>query len=171
MNGSQTNSGDFFSRIRRQGFRLPAGIMLIAVMAALLVAALIEFHVSGLARRTFVFYAIDSGYVTVEERMLRRAASVELDVARYVEEVLLGPVSPDSMPLFPGATRLQSLLYRDGVVYANFSEDAVMPPPEGGEVFHSFHTLRAGIKRNFPSVGEVRFFIDGRAAFAGAFRR
>jgi len=103
--------------------------------------------------------------------MLRRAATREQDVARYVEEALLGPAAPGSRPLFPRGTALHSLLYRNGVVYADFSGEAAMPPLEGGDAFQSFETLRSGIKRNFPSVGEARFFIDGRAAFAGGPRR
>jgi len=82
-----------------------------------------------------------------------------------VAEALLGPVSPGSLPLFPGETRLLSLLYRDGTVYADLSEEAVLPPPEGGEVYNNFKTLHAGIKRNFSFVNEVRFFIAGRAAY------
>jgi len=152
-------------------FRFPASLLLACAMLAFMSAALIEFHVLGLARRTFVFYDIDSGDVAVEERMLRHSTSRERDITRYVDEALLGPVSPDSLPLFPRGTRLHSLLYRDGVVYANFSEDAILPPQEGGEVFHNFETIRSGIRRNFPSVEEVRFFIDGRAAFSADFRR
>jgi|GEM_PF-787472 len=152
-------------------FRLLAAVLLAAVMLALAAAALIEFRVLGLARRTFVFYTIDSGDIAVEVRMLRHSSSREGDIARYVEEALLGPVSPDSLPLFPRGTELKSLLYRDGVVFADFSEDAMLPPPEGGEVLRNFETLRSGIKRNFPFVGEVRFFIGGRAAFAADFRR
>jgi len=158
-------------RQRRFDYRLPAVFLLVGLMTALATAAFVEFRVSGLARRTFVFYAIDSGDIIVEVRMLRRAASKERDIARYVEEALLGPVSPDSLHLFPRGTRLQSLLYRNGVVFADLSGDAAMPPLEGGEVLRSFETLHAGIRRNFPNVGEVRFFIDGRAAFAGEFRR
>ncbi|MCL2190634.1 MAG: GerMN domain-containing protein [Treponema sp.] len=157
--------GDIFSRLRRPKARLCAFVLLAGVTVGLAVAALAEFHVSGLARRTFVFYAIGSGDITVEERMLRRAESRERDVARYVEEALLGPVAQDLLPLFPRGTRLESLLYRDGVVFADFSGDAAMPPAEGGEVFGNFETLRAGITRNFPGVEEVRFFIDGRPAF------
>ena len=151
---------------RGTALRLAAGALLVLAAAALAAASLIEFRVAGLARRTHVFYAIDSGEKIVEERMLRRSASLEGDMARYVEEALLGPALPGALPLFPRGTALRSLLYRSGVVYADLSGDAAAPATEGGEVFASFETLRAGIKRNFPSVGEVRFFIDGRAAFA-----
>jgi len=165
MSGKDMNRKSTFSRVR-----FVVGILLACAMIALTTAALIEFHVLGLARRTFVFYAIDSEGIIIEERMLRRSGSTEGDIRRYVSEALLVPVSLEFLPLFPRGTQLQSLLYRNGVVYADLSGDAALPPLEGGEVFRNFETLRAGIKRNFSSVGEVRFFIDGRAAFATASR-
>jgi hypothetical protein len=56
------------------------------------------------------------------------------------------------------------------VVYADFSEDAALPPPEGGEVFKNLQTLYTGIRRNFSFVRDVRFFIAGRAAYLEEFR-
>ncbi len=131
--------------------------------------ALTEFLYLGLARRTFIFYTIDGKSLVVEDRMLKRAdamKALETDIIRYTEETLLGPVSPDLMPLFRRGTRLNSLLFRDGIVYADFSEDAALPP-EGGTVLNSFRTLRNGILRNFSSVKDARFFIEGQAAFYG----
>jgi hypothetical protein len=155
--------------------------LFLLAMLFLALAALIDFLSLGLARRTFMFYNIDSGVVTVEDRMLpvtrrnslvfyrnRRSSSRELDITRYVEEALLGPVSSNYMPLFPRETRLLSLLYRNGVVYLDLSEEAVLPPPEGGEVFKNMKTLYAGIRRNFPFVRDTRFFIGGKAAYAEA---
>ncbi|MDR1420303.1 MAG: hypothetical protein LBI86_08015 [Treponema sp.] len=133
--------------------------------------ALGEFMVSGLVRRTFVFYSIRDGETTVEDRMLRRSSSGETDIRRYVEEALLGPVSPNSAPLFSRDTRLVSFMYRDGVVYADLSEGAVLPPPEGGDVYRNFLTLYRGIRRNFPRVRDVRLFAAGKEAFFEDFRR
>jgi len=150
--------------------------LLLAALAVLAAVALIEFLVLGLARKTFVFYAIDSGKAFVEERMVTsRSSSREVHITRYVEEAILGPISANSLPLFPRETRLLSLLYRDGVVFVDLSEDAALPPPEsaslaGGEVFTGLETLYHGIKRNFSYVKDVRFFIAGKAAFAGKFR-
>jgi len=159
--------------------------LLLVFLATLAAAAFIEFLVLGLARKTFVFYAIDSGKESVEERALKtgvnpvRPSSRELQITRYVEEALLGPASAGSLPLFPRETRLLSLLYRDGVVYVDLSEDAAMPlavglpfegPSAGGEVFTGLVTLYQGIKRNFSFVKDVRFFIAGKAAYAGKFR-
>jgi hypothetical protein len=134
------------------------------------IIALIEFVTLGLVRRTFVFYAVDGGKMIVEDRMVKRSSSREIDITRYVEETLLGPVSPDCLPLFPRETRLRSLLYRDEVVYADFSEDALLPPGQGGEVLGNFATLYAGIRRNFPFVRDIRFFIAGKTAYYEEFR-
>jgi hypothetical protein len=136
----------------------------LALLAALGLAALVEFLVSGLARRTFVFYTIDGGVLTVEDRMLKRGRSKELELTRYVEEAVLGPVSPGLLALFPSGTRLRSLLFREGVVYLDFSEEAALSPNGEGH-FRDFYTLYSGIKRNFPFVNDVRFFIEGRAAY------
>jgi len=195
MNSETADNPVGFSR-----FRMSKKKLLLVLLAITVAAALIEFFVLGLARRTFVFYAIDSGIATVEERMLKvsrgrqvsrghpvsrgslasrrsllRSSPRETDIIRYVEEALLGPVSPNSLPLFPRETRLLSLLYRNGVVYVDLSEDAALPPLEGtpvpgGAVFINLETLYHGIRRNFSFVREVRFFIAGKAAYAGQFR-
>jgi hypothetical protein len=134
-------------------------------------AALVEFYLLSLARRTFVFYTIDEGIITVENRMIKRSHSREVNIIRYIEELLLGPISPDLLPVFPRETRLKSLLYRNEVVYADFSADAELPPVEGGNVPDNFQTLYAGILRNFSYVRDVRFFIEGKAAYAEEFRQ
>ncbi|MDR2717972.1 MAG: GerMN domain-containing protein [Treponema sp.] len=189
MNGEINNIPVIFSRLRMFRKRL-----LLIALAALAAAALIEFLAGGLVRRTFVFYTMDSRMASVEERYLKRSSSREVNITRYVEEALLGPVSPHSLPLFPPETRLLSLLYRDGVVYVNLSEDAAMPaegplaqdmpasgallqstllqssPLQGGEVFINMKTLYSGVRRNFSFVKDLRFFIAGKAAYAGKFR-
>jgi hypothetical protein len=156
-------------------FPRPKKWLWLGFLAIPVVAALIEFSTLGLARKTFVFYDINSGLAIVEDRMLkktgRHSGAREIDITRYVEDALLGSVFPNSLPLFPKETRLRSLLYRDGVVYADLTKEAVLPPPEGGEVFQSFKTLHAGIKRNFSFVKDARFFIAGKAAYEAEFRR
>jgi hypothetical protein len=148
---------------------------LFLVLAGL--CALGDFLIFERVRRTFVFYSAADWSIIVEDRMLRRSGDRETDMIRYVEEFLLGPASPDLVPLFPRETRLRALLYRDGVVYVDLSESAAFPPPgqkvrvsadEGG-VFGNFRTLYRGIRRNFPYARDVRLFVAGNAAFVGEF--
>ena len=151
----------FFSSKRNRRF---------VYLAALSLFALGEFLFSGLARRTFVFYSTIEGNTVVEDRMLRRASNPETDIHRYVDEVLLGPVSPDLSPLFSRETRLNSFMYRDGVVYADLTESAALPPEGNGDTFRSLLTLNEGIRRNFPKIKDVRLFIGGNEVFFNEFR-
>ena len=161
----------FFNTILRSvaGFLsspLKRRLLFIAIIS---IAALAEFFYLGLARRTFVFYTISDGVIVVEDRMLRHSTSQEGDIIRYTEETLLGPVAPDLLPLFPRETRLKSLLYRNGVVYVDFTEEAALPPVEGGRTLDNFRTFYAGILRNFSYVKDVRFFIEGRSVYIEEF--
>jgi hypothetical protein len=139
-------------------------------LSVLLALAFADFLLLGLARRTFVFYSIDNHNPVVEDRMVARAGTRENDIKRYVEEALLGPVSLDSAPLFPRGTRLASLMYRDGVVYADLSESAALGAPEGADVFAALSVLYGGVRRNFSYVKDVRLFIAGHEAYPEKFR-
>ena len=133
--------------------------------------ALMDSLFLGLTRRTFVFYTAFEGNIIVEDRMFRRSINRETDIRRYIEEALLGPVSHEAEPLFSRDTRLLSLLFRDGVVYANFSELAALPLelPVNQTVFSNFLTLNQGIRRNFSFVRHVVFFLDGNEVFSNEF--
>jgi hypothetical protein len=141
------------------------------LIGILVIIALSEFLILGLARRTFVFYTVSDGDIVVEDRMIKRSPSREIDITRYIEETLLGPVAPDLLPLFPRGTKLRSMLYRDGAVYADLSADAVLPPEEGGRTLDNFQTLYDGILRNFSFVKDIRFFIEGRTVYVDKFQQ
>ncbi|MDR0511888.1 MAG: hypothetical protein LBG93_02135 [Treponema sp.] len=140
-------------------------------LAVLVIIALVDFASMGLTRRTFVFYAMRDSFPVVEERFINRSGNRETDVRRYVEQVLLGPQAHDSKLLFYRDTQLLSLIYQDGVVFASLSNQAALPPPQGGSAFTSLLTLNKGIRRNFSSVSDVRIFIGGNQVFFEEFRR
>jgi hypothetical protein len=140
-------------------------------LAFLLILVLVEFIVYGKERRSFVFYTLKGNDAVVENRMLARSSSKELNIRRYVEEAVLGPVDLDLSPLLTKGTTVEALLYRDGLVYVDFSSQAALPPlAEKGNLYHNLLTLEKGIKRNFPFVKDIHFFIGGNEAFAGKFR-
>jgi hypothetical protein len=141
-------------------------------LAALCMFALGDFLFTGLVRRTFMFYTIRDTSVVVEERFLRRSGNRETDIRRYVEEALLGPKSQEMLALpFYRSTQALIVMYRNGIVFADLSASASIPPPDGGSLFSSFLTLNKGIRRNFPFVKDVRFFIGGNQVFFEEFRR
>jgi hypothetical protein len=156
-----TALGGFFSvRLKRRLFYI----------ACISLFALVEFLVLGMSRRTFIFYNAQDGAVAVETRQIRRTFSPETGIRRYVDEALLGPVLPDLAPLFPRESRLLSLLFRGGIVYADISQDAAFPV-QGGDVFRSCLTLNQGIRRNFSSVKDVKLFIGGNEVFFSEFSK
>jgi hypothetical protein len=134
------------------------------------IPVLFEFLSGGFVRRTFVFYIRDSGEAEVEERMLPRMPSREIAIRQYVEETLLGPVSPEAELLFSRETGLRSLLYRDGVVYADLSLSAALPYSGNEGAFRSLYALYTGIRRNFDFIEEVHLFIEGEEAYFERFR-
>ncbi|MDR1955254.1 MAG: GerMN domain-containing protein [Treponema sp.] len=149
---------------RSRGLRIPSYIRRLLYLALLGIFTGIELLHTNKVRRTFLFYTMRAGTPVVEDRMLFRAPdeTEEMALSRYVEEVLLGPVTPDAAPLFPRETRLRSLLYRDGVVYVDLGESAALPAREDqGNVLQRLDTLGQGIRRNFSFVQDVRFFIQG----------
>ena len=163
--------GRFF---RKKNLRRFSYLVLICLIA------LADFLHLGLVRRTFIFYSDTEGKTVVEGRLLHRSVDRETDIRRYVDEVLLGPVSPDLAPLFLRETRLYSFIYRDGLVYADLTESAALPfaeenpvsgpKPPGGTVYRSLLTLNEGIRRNFSFVKDVRLFIGGNEVFFEEFR-
>ena len=152
----------FFSKARNRR---------ICYLVLIFLVAFTDFLYSGLARRTFVFYSHIGDSIVVEDRMLHWSLDRETNVRRYVEEALLGPVSPDSVLLFPRETHLSSFMFREGIVYANLTESAVLPPPGSWNLFRSLLTLNEGIRRNFSYVNDVRLFIGGNEAFSEEFSK
>ena len=161
LKGFLSTTGKFFGKKKNRR---------LLYLVALCLLALGDFLHSGLVRRTFVFYSSLEGKIVVEDRMLHRSSNRETDIRRYVDEALLGPVTPNSAPLFPRETRLHSFMYRDGIVYADLIEAAVYPNSEVDDIFRSLLTLNEGIRRNFLFVKDVRIFIGGNEVFFEEFR-
>ncbi|MDR2245625.1 MAG: GerMN domain-containing protein [Treponema sp.] len=136
----------------------------------LAVPAVFEYYSSDFVKRTFVFYARDTDEAEVEERILPAMPTQELALRQYVEETLLGPISPEAEPLFPRETVLRSLIYQDGIVYADLSLAAALPYSPGTEAFRSLRILHQGIRRDFGFVRDVRLFIEGKEAYYERFR-
>ena len=117
------------------------------------------------SRRTYIFYTSLEDSIFIEERMLPNTEDQETEIRWYIEEALFGPASHGLEPLFPRETRLHSFMLRDAVVYANFTESALLPIPGNGDVQRSFLSLNEGIRRNFPYVKDVKLFIGGIEVF------
>jgi hypothetical protein len=138
----------------------------VAGLVLLCAIALADYLTADFTRRTFLFKSMDTRQDNIEERMIMLTGSRETDISRYVEEVILGPLSPESIPLIDRNARLDALLLRENVVYIDLSEEAVIPVAEYS-LLDDFEVLRGEIMRNFPFVAEVRIFIAGNEVVSG----
>jgi len=138
-------------------------------LALLSLIALANYGLAGLSRRTFVFYEIGSEKPRVEERMIARTGALETDITRYVEDLLLGPLSMETAALLDRLAELDSLLVRDRTVFLNFSVEASIPPEDGRPLLDNLVSLNEGIRRNFFGVEDVRVFIGGNEVYFSEF--
>ena len=140
-------------------------------LVILLGFAIFQLATSGLVRRTFEFYAYDDQRSVIEERMLHKTPLPEASIRAYIEELVLGPVSVDLAPLVTAGTRLRAFMYRDGVVYADFTPDAIHPVQGGRPLFDGFLAINQGIRRNFRQVSDVKLFVFGNEVFFEEFEK
>ncbi|MDE5898949.1 MAG: GerMN domain-containing protein, partial [Treponemataceae bacterium] len=137
-----------------------------------LLAVLLAFSVSfgcwlhGLRGRRYVFLfpSAGSGRLCAESRRLSARPGADA-VAQYVDELLLGPVSEYCEPLFPVGTAALFCFVRSSTLFVNVSAEALQCAPVGAD-FHAVIALfEKNVRRNFPSIRSVDFFIDGNAVF------
>lgn len=139
-------------------------------LAVLSIIALGGYVFSGTARRTVVFYRTD-GTPDVEERFITRTGNRDDDIKAFVDELVLGPSDLDSVPLVNSEASLESFFVREGTVYVGLSAGAGLPvrsvegAPDG--IAGNLRSMERDIKRNFPFVRGVRFFIAGREVEQG----
>ena len=164
----------------RKSFVKPLVLTLLAVLVGGGVYLAAYLH-KGQVTRTLTFYSMDTGKNVKEKRIFPRlqtdalamqpeaAEKTELKIRQYIEDALLGSALPNSLPLFPLKTDLQSFMFRGGIVYADLSEsaafytdnaDSAKPGFQTVTPYRSLSVLSAGLKKNFRAVKEVRIFIN-----------
>jgi hypothetical protein len=143
----------------------------LAYLLVITVFAFIELGQSGLTRRTFEFFTYNNNNSVIEDRMLRKTPTQESDIRTYIREAILGPVSRDYAPIVTTGTKLNSFMYRDGTVYADFTKEAALLVNGGRPLFDCFLALNQGIRRNFSYISDVKLFVGGNEVFFGEFSK
>jgi hypothetical protein len=153
------------SVLKRVRMAALAGMVLLSAFAAADVLLRDE------SRTVMTFYTVSDGRNLVEERTVKNAGARSLDteVKRYVEEVLLGPMSHGAAGFFPVGT-VQACIVDGETAFIGLSAQAALAGvtgPEGGYTVDSMRavdTLREDIGRNFRQLKNIEIFIDGREA-------
>ncbi len=140
-------------------------IILASIALIFLLFSVITFNISSRAyRRMFIFPSADDGKYIVEYRNLSRSP-VQGDLQYYVDEILLGSGTERTKMLFTPGTSVLSCFQRDSILYLNLSSNLLDMGEGVVDIKSGFELLEKNIKKNFPKVKNVEFFIEGKSVF------
>ncbi len=138
-------------------------IIVLLALAALIVFASYQFRAQhAYTERTLFFVEPVSQAVVLEHRLIAEKHDLEQNVELLIKDELLGPALLVRDSVFPAGTRLNHVLLRDGILYADLSIDAMFPSAHSGLNFYdSIKILEKTISFNFPQIDNIVITIDG----------
>ncbi len=138
----------------------------IAIIFMLLLSFAVSFFLWKIdnkgTRRVLVFESkTNPKELSYEVRFLKKPLNKDA-VSQYVDELLLGPISPQGRLLFPLGTKV-NLCFIDGkVLYLDLSEDALQIfPSEVSNTADAVKILKKNLFTNFKNVDIINVFIMG----------
>jgi hypothetical protein len=113
-------------------------------------------------RRVIVFESkTNPKELSYEVRFLKKPLNKDA-VNQYVDELLLGPISPQGRLLFPLGTKVRSCFVEGNVLYLDLSEDALQIfPTEASDSVTAIKILKKNLFTNFKNVDIINVFIMG----------
>jgi hypothetical protein len=121
--------------------------------------------------RTLFFPGTTATELSGERRLVPRTGDRERAIELLVQEVLLGPAKIKHSRALPRATRIDSLILSDDVVYVDLNEAAMLESPEVRvDVETGLRALRETVLYNDRSLDDVVITIAGNVPFVPAFR-
>lgn len=136
-------------------------LLLIIVAAFVFSAVLYALHFRG-QRYSFVYHIAGSSEEVFETRSVPSVNGTS-KIQLYVEELLLGPSVPRGAPLFPLETRVLFCFLRDGELFVNLSQDAVLDLSASADFNESRDLMEKNIIDNFPLVKKLNLFVEGNS--------
>jgi len=141
------------------------GALSALVILFLLSLGLYLFLPGKLVRTVLSFPDEISHTLTPEVRSLPFTWDQEHNIELTVREILLGPARHSHLRLFSREAALNSVLYRDGKVFIDLSEEAFLPDHD---VIYSpqvaLEVLKATLLDNFAGVSHVMISVGGEPA-------
>lgn len=138
--------------------------LFIAIIAAALFALSLGLYAAALPGRRHVlrFQSVDSGKNNVEWRLLPRKSGGER-VSLYVDELLLGPKTERSRPLFSPGTKARFCFVRGRTLYVNLTPALLEKTGNASEIMYGIELFKKNIRRTFPGIKEIEIYIDNRS--------
>lgn len=111
-----------------------------------------------------LFESLDDAEIHVETRYVNRIPE-EDEIKCFLKELLLGPMANRYRPLFAKGTTLESCFIRDGVLFIDLSENALLKSGSSSETERACELLKENIMKNFSTVTDIKIFISGTEAY------
>lgn len=134
------------------------GLILLAVLAIFSLTLFFMFNTTK--RVVFYFQHRDTGELQVESRYLPKVENNNR-IYLLVDELLLGPVSDRSLPLFPRNTKSLSTVLVKKTLYVNLSSEAFHINEASSTNKIGVELFRKNIFRNFKNIDIIQIYIDG----------
>lgn len=136
-------------------------ILGIGILLLCFVLSLIFFLVFNTKQRYVLYFQHrDTGKNQVEARYLPKLEK-EKRIGLLVDELLLGPVSDRSLPLFPRNTKSLNTVLIEKTLYVNLSSEAFHINQASSVNKTGAELFRNNIFRNFKNIDTIQIYIDG----------
>ncbi|MCQ2982122.1 MAG: GerMN domain-containing protein [Treponemataceae bacterium] len=148
---------------------LPAIISCFLFLLVLAVSIVLFICSKPGVRRVFIFESFDDNREYMESRTVpsyRKEDNVSV-YTQYIQELLGGAVTDRYRPLFDTATRVTACMFRDGALYVDLSEEALLATATSSTTEKACEMLKKNILINFSSVRKVYVFINGYPVYEG----
>ena len=100
--------------------------------------------------------------LSYEVRFLRNSLTGD-DIKQYVDEILLGPISPQARLLFPLGTNVRSCFVSGKILYLDLSEEALqITSGEASNTVFALKILKKNLFTNFKNIDIINLFIMGK---------
>ena len=113
---------------------------------------------------TFYFQSVDTGILCVEHRMLQRGEGQD-EIAMYIDELLLGPMTERFRPLFSVGTKYTFCFVRDHVLYINLTADVLDKTGNASEILVGTELFKENILKTFSNINSIEMYIDNRSIY------
>lgn len=117
-------------------------------------------------KRHLFFFPDSKGRVRTEARYLARSKNDSQRLQRFVDELLLGPITPGYSALFPETLSTVRCFVRDAEAFITLTGDHCAflgknPPPD-----QAFAIIKKNVFTNFRNLDKIYMYIDGIEVYA-----
>lgn len=120
----------------------------------------------GSDRRVFFFPDEQTGRIRTEIRYLPSARTRDEAFVRYVNELLLGPVTPRVLALYNRPATAQSVFIRGRNAYIVLSDDVVVPGDDTADHFTAYTLFKKNVFTNFRNIARIYLYIEGNEVYS-----